>query len=206
MRRFTQDSGIAIGPILFVIALLGILAAVIAAGTGDFGTASVADRVYNDVYSQANLIRTKINECNLKYGTSAGGDGYPAVNDDTVGAPVCSLTCVGDPSTAEVGLDCAGNGMTEQNLWFGIRPTQLPPPTSGFQQWWYTNAGASGGRCIWTQPTSTPASQGVIAGLTHAAQQFSSQEVVYNPAGTSQRFVIWLTMPTGTQDALCESN
>ena len=66
MQRFSSNAGIAIGPILFVIALLGILAAVIAAGTGDFGTATVADRAYNDIYSQANLIRTKINECNLE--------------------------------------------------------------------------------------------------------------------------------------------
>jgi hypothetical protein len=34
--RFTPDAGIAIGPILFIIALLGILAAAIAAGSGSF--------------------------------------------------------------------------------------------------------------------------------------------------------------------------
>ena len=41
-ERFTADAGIAIGPILFIIAILGILAAAIAAGSGSFtnGTAS----------------------------------------------------------------------------------------------------------------------------------------------------------------------
>src|ERR1700744_4721607 len=35
-ERFASDSGIAIGPILFIIAILGILAAAIAAGSGSF--------------------------------------------------------------------------------------------------------------------------------------------------------------------------
>jgi len=35
-RRFSHDAGIAIGPILFIIAILGILAAAIAAGSGSF--------------------------------------------------------------------------------------------------------------------------------------------------------------------------
>src|SRR5580698_4104592 len=41
-QRFPPDAGIAIGPILFIIAILGILAAAIAAGSGSFtnGTAS----------------------------------------------------------------------------------------------------------------------------------------------------------------------
>ena len=44
-KRFAQDSGIAIGPILFIIAILAILAAAIAAGSGSFtaGTQTEAD-------------------------------------------------------------------------------------------------------------------------------------------------------------------
>jgi len=204
MQRLPSDSGIAIGPILFVIALLGILAAVIAAGTGDFSTASITDRVYNDIYSQANLIRTKINECNLKYGTNNNGDGWPA-SDQTNGTPVCALQCAGDPGTAESGTDCQGNPMTEQNLWNGMRPALLPPPTNGFNQWYYMNDSAGGGRCIWIHPSST-ASSGIIAGLVKAATRFSSQEVTYNSGGTSQNFVIWITVPTGTASTLCSSN
>jgi hypothetical protein len=205
MRRYPSDSGIAIGPILFVIALLGILAAVISAGSGEYGNASIADRVYADTYSQANLIRSKINECNMKYGTSAGGDGYPAVASEATGVPVCSLTCVGDPNTAETGNDCAGNPMTQQNMWYGIRPALLPPPTMGFNQWYYTNGGVSGGHCIWTQPTGS-ASAGIIEGLTHTATKFSSQEVTYNSAGSTNRFVVWITVPTGSPAAPCVSN
>jgi len=41
--RLTADAGIAIGPILFVIAVLGILAAAIAAGSGSFTAGSAAE-------------------------------------------------------------------------------------------------------------------------------------------------------------------
>jgi len=204
MRRLASDSGIAIGPILFVIALLGILAAVISAGSGSFSTAGVADRVYNDVLSQANLIRTKIGECNLKYGTNQNGDGYPS-SDQTNGTQVCALACEGDPNTAMGGTDCANGSLTRQNLWYGIRATLLPPPTAGFNEWYYMNAGDSGGRCIWTQPSST-ATEGVLDGLKHAATKFSTQEVTYAPGGTTHRFVVWITVPTGSADPHCVSN
>jgi len=201
-RKLRPDSGIAIGPILFVIALLGVLAVAIAAGVGGFSTAGVTDRVYNDVSSQANLIRTKINECNLRYGTDNNGDGYPP--DPSTPTKVCALTCEGDPTTALTGTDCAGNGMTDQNLWYGIRPTTLPLATSGMGDWYYTNAGASGGRCIFADPSDTSAA--TINGLSQAAAKFSSQEVVFDPSGTTKRFVIWITYPTGTADSHCASN
>lgn len=41
--RLTADAGIAIGPILFVIAVLGILAAAIAAGSGSFTTSTTGE-------------------------------------------------------------------------------------------------------------------------------------------------------------------
>ncbi|MGE3624335.1 MAG: hypothetical protein AB7H77_10760 [Bdellovibrionales bacterium] len=203
MNRFSSDSGIAIGPILFVLALLGVLAAVIGAGSSDFGTASVSDRIYSDVLSQANLIRTKINECNLKYGTNNNGDGWPP-SDGTNGTPVCALICEGDPNTAMTGNDCAGSPMTRQNIWYGMRPALLPPPTQGFEEWYYMNAGDSGGRCIWTEPSGS-ASAGLIGGLTHAATKFSSQEAIFDAGGSTKRFVIWLTVPTGTADTHCTS-
>ncbi|MBI1274023.1 MAG: hypothetical protein GC131_08065 [Alphaproteobacteria bacterium] len=40
MARFHSEAGIAIGPILFVVAILGILAAAIAAGSGSFTTST----------------------------------------------------------------------------------------------------------------------------------------------------------------------
>jgi len=41
--RFDKDAGIAIGPILFIIAVLGILAAAIAAGSGSFSTSTTGE-------------------------------------------------------------------------------------------------------------------------------------------------------------------
>jgi hypothetical protein len=62
MTRFTPDAGIAIGPILFIIALLGILAAAIAAGSGSF-TSSTANE--SDKTKAAALIQIG---ANLKIG------------------------------------------------------------------------------------------------------------------------------------------
>jgi len=179
MSRLSSDSGIAIGPILFIIALLGILAALMASGGGEFTSASTIDRVTTDIVSQANLIRSKINECNLMYGTDNNGDGWPAADNATL---VTDLTCAGDP---------AG----KQNLWTGLRPSMLAPPTAGFDAWYYINKGSVGGRCIWTAPSGGKTSSGIIGGLTRAKDKYSSQEVSYSSTGTNQRFVVFITRP-----------
>lgn len=207
---FHSQAGIAIGPILFVIALLAILAAVVASDRGGFGVAIVSDRITADIQSQASLIRTKINECNIKYGTDLNGDGYPA-SDTSNGTLVSALNCEGDPT----GL---------QNLWNGSRATVLPPPTNGFGPWHYINTNgsglggtATGGRCIWSVPTtSNPVgNSALVAGLIKASEKFTHQtscsdaascgatEVIYDPASTSQKFVLWITIPTGSPDSHC---
>lgn len=206
-RFESSEAGIAIGPILFVIALLAILAAVVSADRGGFSSAIITDRVVADIQSQASLIRTKINECNIKYGTNLNGDGYPS-SDTSTGTLVSALNCTGDPS-----------GM--QNLWTGQRATTLPPPTAGFGPWYYINSNgsglggtATGGRCIWTVPAGANPSGngGLVEGLTKAAGKFQNatscnptcpQEVVYDPSSTSQKFILWITLPTGTPDSHC---
>lgn len=201
-----DDAGIALGPILFVLAILGILAAVLSVGSTDFGVASVSDRLQADIPSQANLIRAKILECNLMYGTNSNYDGYPQTADTVNGALVSTLNCTGDAT----GL---------QNLWTGARPAFLPPPTTGMNAWYYVNTNgsgqggtATGGRCIWTTPSvSSPlTNKGIVTGLTKAASKFTSatsndgsSTVNYNPASATQRFVVWITLPTGTPATNC---
>jgi hypothetical protein len=189
MSRFSSNSGIAIGPILFIIAILGLLASLMSSGGSEFTSVATADRVNTDIVSQANLIRSKINECNLLYGTNNNGDGWPASDPDD-GTPVADLECAGDPDG-------------KKNLWTGLRPSMLSPPTSGFNAWYYINKGAVGGRCFWTSPTGG----NTVAGLLRAKDKFSSQEVAYNSAGASQRFVVFITRPSNDEnmDAHCKS-
>ncbi|MER2520171.1 MAG: hypothetical protein ABTQ34_05725 [Bdellovibrionales bacterium] len=199
--------GIAIGPILFVIAMIGVLSTAMMSGIGNFGTASVADRISINIITQANLIRAKINECNLTYGTDSNYDGYPS-SDTTNGTLVSALLCQGD----NAGL---------QNIWSGTRVTSLPPPPPGFGPWRYINTNgtgfggtAAGGRCIWIAPTSaSPSSNaGIVTGLTKAASKFTqatandgASEVNYNPASSTQRFVVWITPPAvGAEDDNCK--
>ncbi len=202
--RFSSQAGIAIGPILFVIALLAILAAVMAGGGGDFQTATVSDRITNDIAAQANLIRNTINQCNLQYtlAVSTGSigpatDPYPT-SDTSNGTAVSALICSAKGSTVSLWND---NAML------------LPPPTKGFNPWMYMDAsGSGGGRCFWTTPTEgSPLSDTpLVAGLVRAATKFNSSatynaatEAIYDSTSASQKFVIWITPPTGTADSHC---
>ncbi|HBM91427.1 MAG TPA: hypothetical protein DD400_06110 [Rhodospirillaceae bacterium] len=170
-------------------------------GSTSLGVAGNVDRVKADIVGQANLIRAKIQECHMQYAVNGtnyatapcAGDPYPC-SDQTDGTLVSALTCPNDP------LD----GSTERNLWTGIRLASLPPASKGFDEWHYMNAGTAGGRCIWTAPTTTPTSGGVIQGLTVSASKFTSQEVSYSAVAEAQKFVVFITRPTGTIDTHCE--
>lgn len=209
MKRFSSSAGIAIGPILFILAILGILALVFSSGTGGFGLAQNADRITSDISSQANLIRSKINECNMQGLATAvnnstapcsGEDPCPAAcqddtypcSDQTDGTVVTALTCPGDALV----------GGVQQNIWTGVRNSMLPPPSRGFDAWMYINAGSAGGRCFWTAPTAGKSAT-TQSGLGAAASKFSSQEVSYQSDSNSQKFVVFITRPTGTIDSHC---
>lgn len=200
MKRLHPSAGIAIGPILFVLALLGVIAAVISSSTGgSFGSASITDRIAAEVVSQANMIRSKVLECQMQYlingrtfaSAPCASDAYPCSDPDD-GTPVADLTC---PNDALVG----GN---EQSLWSGPRVAMLPPPTKGFNAWTYINAGDAGGRCFWTTPIGGKSAT-VAEGLRRAAEKFTSQELSYNNASNHQKFVVFVTRPTGTVHANC---
>jgi len=201
-QRFSSEAGIAIGPILFVLALLAILAVAMAGGGGDFQVASSSDRITADIIAQANLIRNTINQCNMQY-TMAVSSGSVAPTTDPYptsgGVPVAvsSLTCTPMGGTA---------------MW-GSTMVLLPPPTAGFNAWNYIDASStSGGICAYTSPSSSsPAGNaGIVGGLTHAASKFNTttvysaaSEAIYNPASASQKFIIWIALPTGSANSNC---
>ena len=205
---FSPEAGIALGPILFILAILGIIGLVLSAGGGGFTTAGVTDRIVADVSTQANLIRSKINECNMMYGSNSNYDGYPSSGG--VSIAVSTIACSGDPSSP----------VNLQNLWSGNRTANLPPPTAGFGNWNYINTNttglggsATGGRCIWIKPNS--GNGAIAAGLSKAATKFTNTtandgaaEVNYNPASTGLRFVVWISAPptAGAETNDCNSN
>ncbi len=201
MNRFHASAGIAIGPILFILALLGVLATVLSSGMeGGFSSAGNADRITADIVGQANMIRTKILECQMQFlvngrthaSAPCANDPYPC-SDQNDGTAVADLTCPNDALTA---------GGNEQSLWSGPRAAMLPPPTKGFSAWMYMNAGDAGGRCFWTAPTGGKSSA-VVQGLSRAAEKFTSKEHSYDSASSSQKFVVFVTVPSGTVDEKC---
>jgi hypothetical protein len=212
--RFPVNAGIAIGPVLFVIAALGLIAALISSNIGTYSSASVIDRIGADLPSQASLIRTKIQNCNLTLASSLAIANNNAC-DATPG--VCGTLCrttadcqklsTSFPSTTNSPplvntLKCNGSDM-----WAGV---SYPQATTGFSTWNYVANTAGGGYCIWTQPTmSNPVNnQPTIEGLRLAAKKFSNvatcngtttpctSEVLYNAASTSQKFILWIAPPT----------
>lgn len=165
------------------------------AGSGSgFGSAGVTDRISADIAGQANMIRAKIQECQMQYFVNSkpphlndcGSDAFPC-SDQDLGTAVKDLTCPNDPLTG---------GGAEQSLWNGPRLAMLPPPTKGFAAWMYMNGGDAGGRCIWTSPTAGNANTSEVEGLFRAGQKFTDAERSYNHAGATQKFVIMLTLPT----------
>lgn len=182
LSRLSPQSGIAIGPILFVIALLGILATFMATNTGGMGSAAREDTITAQLSSQANLIRSKFSECNMIRGSWPAGDG--------TGTLVTAVTCPGDPSG-------------QDNLWTGARSSQLAPPPQGFNNWtYYDYSATSGGRCVKIAPASG-SDPAVRNGIRRAATKFTSQESDYDSNGVAQSLVIWITRPSGAAGANC---
>lgn len=177
MHRITQR-GIAIGPILMVIALLAVLAGLFSSGMGSFGNSATVDRIRTDIRGQANLIRSKIQEC---YMVTMGNQdfGWPV----GTGTLVRNLNCPGDPTGS-------------QNLWSARRPASLPPPVPGFGEWFYHNYAQ--GRCIGITPVANTATGGMADGLRAVAGLFNANEVHLNQAG-DWTFSVWLTPMTTTR-------
>jgi len=184
--------------------MLAVIAAVLSSGNGDYQIASSSDRITADITAQANLIRNTINDCNMRYSLAVSINPNALASDPYPDTPASGL--VAD-------MECTPLGTT--SIWNnGASNILLPPPTSGFNPWSYVNAGATGGRCFWTTPTAaTPKnSSSIVGGLTRAASKFNaaaaaslSKEVIYDPASDSQKFVVWITLPSnlGTIDPLC---
>jgi type II secretory pathway pseudopilin PulG len=183
--RLKNNAGIAIGPILFVIALLGVLAAAFASSSTSMNSATKADSITPLLETQAQLIRNKFYECNTIRSV------WPI--SDSAGTTLASVECQGDPS----GL---------RNLWSGARNVLLPAPPKDFNAWTYFDQSATGGgRCVMIRPSSTTlaASAAIRQGIAKAYAKFTTQEADYAPTGTNQKLIIWITRPTGSPHSNC---
>ncbi|MDE1901705.1 MAG: hypothetical protein KGI37_08690 [Alphaproteobacteria bacterium] len=83
-RRFDANAGIAIGPILFIIAILAILAAAIAAGSGSFtsGTSQESDKTKASALIQiGENLKVGMDRITMEGGMSPTGTAGPTVVD-----------------------------------------------------------------------------------------------------------------------------
>ncbi|MBY0428504.1 MAG: hypothetical protein K2Q32_04715 [Alphaproteobacteria bacterium] len=217
-QRISSESGIAVGVVLFALAIIAAVAIAMGAGGNTMGSSTISiDRISADVKSQGNLIMSKIRQC---YTTATIDEQASCANnawDAGTSAwtrPECTTidrTAYYPVGAAPAGIlvssiVCPGyRGTDGSNLWTGNAPAMLPPPSSGLNPWYYVNAQASGGGiCIRIQPLASSVNDGSVrAGLAQASNSYGANEYTYTPGSTSQRFIFWIVRPTGVADAGC---
>ena len=124
--RLAADAGIAIGPILFIIAVLGILAAAIAAGSGSFTTKTTNEGARSKAAALIEIGQT------LKVGMDrilASGD-----NVDATGANITAATvdiAPGHTTDKDMLFSPIGGGVGEPSN------TMSKNPTSAADVWFY---------------------------------------------------------------------
>jgi len=213
-ERLSSESGIAIGVILFGLALIAVVTIAMTSGSNTMGSSTITiDRINADIKSQADLIATKIRQCY----TTAINDELSSCENNTFSAGVWSrpgcntidrttyYPAGASPGVLVSAVTCPGFNSTDgTNLWTGKFPSMLPPVSSGLNPWYYVNAGDSGGRCIRIQPLVASASDATVkAGIAQATNAYSANEAVYSAGSTSQRFIYWITRPSGAASADC---
>ena len=213
-ERLSSESGLAIGVILFGLAIIAVVTIAMSAGSNTMGSSTITiDRVSSDIRSQADLIAAKIRQCY----TTAVNDEVSSCTNNTFSAGVWSRpSCntidrttyypVGaSPGITVTSVICPGYNNTDAtNLWTGKFPAMLPPTSNGLNPWYYVNAGDSGGRCIRIQPLAASVNDASVkAGIAQATNVYSANEYVYTAGSASQRFIYWITRPSGAASADC---
>lgn len=213
--RLPANAGLAIGVILFALALIAVVTIAFSAGNNFTGSTTTIDSVKANIKAQAVLITAKIQEC-YSHGYTAK-QAYCDPNIETSPGVYSRSGCNPIDKTAFYptssgngiavsAITCPSYSTSSNNLWTGQSPAQLPPAPKGFNDWVYVNAGDSGGRCIRIEPLASNLNDAATKqGLIEASTSYTTQELVYNPNGTSQRYIIWITRPSGTASADCSS-
>ncbi len=250
--RLSSRSGLVIGVILFVLAIVAVISIAVSAGSNVVGTSINIDRVSAQVEAQGRLIKNRITECvangmqrlDANYTNSAAGgyvSPYPASSGtgtlvELLDCPALSYNAwatgtaytignkVKNAGLSYIAMTSATSGSTAPThtagtvsdggvmwrrmptLWENASPVLLPAPPQGFDKWYYVDAGDTNGRCIRIQPLSANAADpNVKQGLIEIYNSFTSTERVYDSNSASQRFILWITRPTGSASANCSS-
>lgn len=212
-KRLSSDSGIAIGVILFGLAIIAVVTIAMSGSNIMGNSTATIDRISAEVRSQADLIKAKIIQCyndgldakkvDCENNTFVAGTGWTRAGCSPIDTTTFYPTSTGT-GTAIASVTCP-SFTSSSNLWTGQQPTMLPPPSNGLNSWYYVNAGDSGGRCIRIQPTGATVNDSTVrAGLAQAANGFSAGELVYSAGSGSQRFILWITTPSGAASADCQ--
>lgn len=195
MTKLNAQPGIALAPLLMVIALIAVLVGALGAGANMFGANALnSDRITFELRGQIDQIRAKLDECIMLTRQQAVPQFlYPGFDQLDTALNVADLNCPRDAA-----------GM--QNLWQGARPSGLPAHPQNFTDWTYINHGdpdfvSPGGICISIRPVdaTTAGNDAVKAAIQAVLKRYSPDEYTYDPNSANQRLIIWIRRPlTGT--------
>lgn len=190
IRLLKPQRGIAIAPILMIIALLAVIVGAFSRGADMLGGAAInSDRIVYDLRGQIDMIRAKVEEC-VMVTRQQGMPQFLFPGFDQLDMPIRVMD-----------LECPRDSTGQRNLWQGARPAALPSEPRGFQPWLYINHGdpeevSPGGICIMIKPTPESAAQDMYRdAIRKALRRYSNTEVKYDYNDPEQRIIIWLRRP-----------
>ncbi|MGE3770904.1 MAG: hypothetical protein AB7G06_08155 [Bdellovibrionales bacterium] len=151
VSRFRRHSGIAIGPILMVLALIAVIMTALSIGTGDLSGAISQDRISNDLRAQIDMVKAKIGECvymtrrDPPHAWARGlyfSSGNQAIYDGNIYTADSSGTAgTSDPLTSIPPTHTSGSESDGNISWTYVEPfEQLAyPPDDGMVGEWETS-------------------------------------------------------------------
>ena len=220
-RDIKSNAGIAIGPILFIVAIMAVIAVAVSSATGGFSTVLSADKIESEVFNQASLIRNKIIKCKAEFDLrrnlssfsgkqlcpNPDGGGFPVSLEE--GSRIDELMC---SSLVQVLKDSGGEccfwqddgceNLNVVSIGDSIWEDAVPPSgMSGFKPWKYINDIKNGGGiCFWIEANFK--NDTVSEGFARAALKFRhSNSVADGIANYSEvivsadKFIMWIVPP-----------
>lgn len=157
--------------IIVGIALLAVLATSLSLSSRGTGFHQMRIAVDAEISSQANLIRQRVIECNLRYPTP----GFPTT---PVSGLVRDLRCPGAPNGYQI-------------LWNSPNNPSLPKPPTNHNEWTYV-ADSAGIRITTAALASYATNADLLGGQYTAWRRFHSSEADCNQSSGTASVTIWI--------------
>lgn len=202
-RRETRENGSVLFYIFIAIGLLGALTLSLVDSGRDGVTTQRAQQITEQLYSQANAIRTVIMGCIHAHPNAIDLDGDGDVDaDDNVSPPYplnpndSNNPDGAGPDNRAINMQCPGAPAGQYYLFLqdGVIPTNspIPDPPNGISEWFYTNADESGNRNVYIYNSYSDSDQVIANAVERVRARYSACETSTDTSGSTVYFKIYL--------------